>query len=100
MLNIFFFILIGLLLGLVLISFNLQRIMELFIVNVCLFFEAKSMKMLVLKNLSAHRPANKMTSIIFSLTLGCIIFVIVDSQLNLKLAVAGNYGDIDWAVDT
>ena len=98
MLNIFFFILIGMLLGLVLISFNLQKLMELFIVQVFLFFESKSMKLLILKNMSAHRQANKMTSIIYSLTLGCIIFVIVDSQLNLRLLTAGNYGEINYGI--
>jgi hypothetical protein len=35
------------------------------------------MKILVLKNLSAHRESNKLTSIIYSLTLGCIIFIVM-----------------------
>jgi len=39
------------------------------------------MKILIGKNLSAHRETNKMTSIIFSLTLGCIIFIVVASNL-------------------
>ena len=46
-----------------------------------LFFEQSSMKLLVLKNLTAHKLRNKMTSIIFSLAIGFIIFVIVTYNL-------------------
>jgi len=55
--------------------------MELLIVHTLLFFERQSMKILITKNLSAHRESNKMTSIIYSLTLGCIIFIIVAANL-------------------
>jgi len=81
MLSIFFSILLGMILGLTLIAFNLQRIVELVFIQLLLFFEIKSMKILIGKNLSAHRETNKMTSIIFSLTLGCIIFIVVASNL-------------------
>jgi FtsH-binding integral membrane protein len=81
LLEIFFLILMGMILGLALISLNLQRIIEVIIVNILLFFETKSMKLLILKNLSAHRDSNKMTSIIYSLTLGSIIFIVVASSL-------------------
>jgi hypothetical protein len=40
-----------------------------------LFFESKSIKLVVVKNLIAHRDRNRMTSIMFSLTLGFIIFL-------------------------
>lgn len=43
------------------------------------------MKILVLKNLAAHRESNKMTSIIYSLTLGSIIFIVVAANLQLSL---------------
>jgi FtsH-binding integral membrane protein len=85
LLEIFFLILIGMILGLTLISFNLQRSVELTLVNVFLFLETQSMKLLILKNLSAHRESNRLTSIIYSLTLGCIIFVIVASNLQISL---------------
>ena len=42
------------------------------------------MKQMVLKNLTAHRMRNKMTSIIYSIALGFIIFLIVSYQLQLK----------------
>jgi hypothetical protein len=85
LLEIFFLILLGMILGLTLISFNLQRLVENVIVNILLFYERKSMKILVLKNLCAHRESNKMTSIIYSLTLGSIIFIIVASNLQIQL---------------
>jgi FtsH-binding integral membrane protein len=56
---------------------------ELFFVYTMLFFETKSMKLLIIKNLTAHREANKLTSIIYSLTLGCIIFIIVAANLQI-----------------
>ena len=83
MLEIFFRILLGMIFGLTLIAFNLQRIVELILVNLLLFFEKKSMKLLITKNLSAHRESNKMTSLIYSLTLGCIIFIIVAANLQI-----------------
>lgn len=81
LLEIFFLILVGMIFGLTLIALNLQRLLELAVVHTFLFLERKSMKMLILKNLSAHREANKLTSIIYSLTLGCIIFIIVAANL-------------------
>lgn len=85
MLSIFFCLLIGMIIGLTLIAFNLQRSLELLLVNTLLFFERKSMKLLIVKNLSAHREANKLTSLIYSLTLGSIIFVLVVSGLEISL---------------
>ena len=83
MLEMFFGILLGMILGLTLIASNLQRIVELILVHTLLFFERKSMKLLITKNFSAHRESNKMTSLIYSLTLGCIIFIIVAANLQI-----------------
>ena len=83
-LRIFFFILIGMLCGLSLLAFNLQRFLELFLTYAFLFFEKASMKQMVSKNLQAHRARNKMTSIIYSIALGSIIFVIVSFNLQIK----------------
>ena len=44
--------------------------------------------MLILKNLTAHKLRNKMTSIIYSLALGFIIFLIVSYNLQLQTAIA------------
>jgi hypothetical protein len=83
-LEIFFFILLGMILGLTLVALNLQRMAELILVYIFLFFERQSMKMMILKNLIAHRESNKLTAIIFSLTLGSIIFVVVAANLQIQ----------------
>ena len=72
--------------------------METIIVYIVLFFERQSMKLLVLKNLAAHRKSNKMTTIIYSLTLGCIIFIVVASQVQLDILSTGNLGEINYSI--
>lgn len=52
------FILVGLLFALVLLAFNIQPMMERFLSKVFLFFEIKSMRVMAVKNLSAHRNRN------------------------------------------
>ena len=81
MLRIFFFILMGMLLGLVLLAMNAQRILEVILTYLCLFWEKKSMRKLVLNNLMAHKMRNRLTAIIYSLALGFIIFLIVTYKL-------------------
>jgi hypothetical protein len=76
-LRIFFFILLGMLLGLCLLAINFQRILEVALVYICLFYETTSMRKLVLKNLTAHKTRNKLTALIYALSLGFIIFLIV-----------------------
>lgn len=83
-LKIFFFILVGMLLGLSLLSFNLQRFIEIMLVYVFFWWEKQSMRNMVLKNLTAHKLRNKLTSIIYSLALGFIIFLIVSYNLQIK----------------
>jgi len=85
-LRIFLLILMGMLLGLTLLSFNLVRLLEIAIVHVFLVFEPRSTKKLILKNLEAHKMRNKMTSLIFALALGFIIFLVVSYNLQLQSA--------------
>lgn len=67
--------------------------------NVTLFWEKRSMRELLRKNLIAHRGRNKLTSIIYSLTLGCIIFLLVTATLELSEITAINtLGDADIVV--
>jgi len=82
--EIFFLILIGLILGLALLSANLRGILEFIITYLLLFWERKSMRALVRKNLMAHKHTNKLTSIIYALTLGCIIFLCVALNLVIR----------------
>lgn len=73
----------GMLFGLSMLAFNLQRFFEIILTHVFLFFESKSMKKMVKKNLAAHRMRNKMTSLIYSIALGFIIFLLVSFKLQM-----------------
>ena len=44
------------------------------------------MRALIKKNLVAHKHTNKLTSIIYALTLGCVIFLCVALNLVIKTA--------------
>ena len=89
-LQIFFFILVGLILGLTLLTANLRGFIEKFIVYLLLFWEKKSMRSLLKKNLMAHKQTNKLTSIIYALTLGTVVFLCV--ALNLLIGFVDNAG--------
>ena len=80
-LSIFFMILFGMILGLTLFASNLQGILEVVFVHLFFFWEKKAMRSLLRKNLGAHKPRNYLTSIIYALTLGCIIFLLVTASL-------------------
>jgi len=81
LLSIFFFILLGMIFGLSLLATNIQPVFEVFAVKILLFWEKTSMKQLILKNLISHRVSNKQTSIIYSLTVGSVIFLFVALSL-------------------
>jgi len=70
-------------LGLTLLSANLRKPLETLMVYVLFFWERKSMRALLKKNLIAHKRTNKLTSIIYALSLGCIIFLIVALHLEI-----------------
>jgi hypothetical protein len=76
-LEVFFFILLGLLLGLTLLAINLQRLLETLITHILLIFERASMKKMILNNLKAHSLRNKLTSTIFSMALAFNLFIMV-----------------------
>ena len=80
LLDIFFLILLGMILGLTLLAVNLRGFLEKILVYVLLFWERKSMRRLLRKNLAAHRSHNYLTSIIYSLTLGCVIFLLCSAN--------------------
>lgn len=82
-LQIFFAILVGMLYGLSLLAFNLERFMEIIFVYLFLFWEKSSMRQMIFKNLTAHKMRNKMTSIIFSISIGFIIFLVVMYKLQI-----------------
>ena len=83
-LEIFFMVLGALILGLTLLAANLRGFFETLVVYILFFWERKSMRALLKKNLMAHKATNKLTSIIYALTLGCVIFLCVALNLVLK----------------
>lgn len=56
--QIIIFIIIGLLFALTLLAFNIQSTVEWFLTHIFLFFEIKSTRSMVIKNLSSHRRRN------------------------------------------
>ena len=83
-LDVFFIILFALILGLTLFVANLRGFIEIIMTYLLFFWERKSMRALIKKNLVAHKHTNKLTSIIYALTLGCVIFLCVALNLVIK----------------
>lgn len=94
-LQIFFAILVSMILGLTLLTANLRGPIETFMVYLMFFWERKSMRSLLKKNLMAHKNTNKLTSIIYALTLGCVIFLVVSLNLVLESITS-----LDWEQGT
>ena len=86
-LTIFFILLLGMLLGLVIISINLQPALEQLLLLLLLFWEKKSMRSVLKKNMISHRQKNKLTAIIYALSLGSIIFLLTAANLQINLIV-------------
>ena len=80
-LQVFFFILLGYLLGLILFAANAQRLMERLILKVFLFWEKPSMTLLIKNNLKTHSVKNKLTTTVFTMALGFLIFLMVQYRL-------------------
>jgi len=108
LLNLFFILLMSMLLGLVLLSLNVEHVLEVVLVEMFLFWERVAVKQVVLKNLVAHRQRNRKTTIMFALALGFIIFIMVsyssvlDSIAYAKQSSGGTYLKVRnqaWAGD-
>ena len=79
--TIFFGILFGMIMALGLLSINLMPFINSAVAQIALVFERRGTKLLVTKNLVAHRERNQMTSIIISLSLGFVIFLNIVGQI-------------------
>eukprot|EP00033_Pygsuia_biforma_P002404 GCRY01002662.1.p1 GENE.GCRY01002662.1~~GCRY01002662.1.p1 ORF type:complete len:716 (-),score=198.86 GCRY01002662.1:316-2358(-) len=84
MLQLFFLLLLAMLTGLVLLSINIQHILERLAVAVFLCFDTAAIRRVVVKNLVVHRVRNRKTSIMYSLSLGFIIFISVSFRLQIQ----------------
>ena len=82
-LSIFLLIMLGMMFGLTMFVTNVQGILEVILVYALLFWETPIMRTLLRKNLSSHKHRNFLTSIIYALTLGCIIFLLVSANLQV-----------------
>ena len=83
-LKIFFFILLGMLFGLTVLAANLQGVIGSILTQLFLFWESSSTRNILAKNIITHRQRNQLTSNIYALTLGCIIFLIVSAQYQVE----------------
>ncbi|EFC50030.1 FtsX domain-containing protein [Naegleria gruberi] len=84
LLTMFFAVLLGMLLGLVVLALNLENMIETFFTTILLFWESVAIRQLILKNLIAHRLRNRKTTIMYAMSLGFVIFVAI--AFNLQLA--------------
>lgn len=100
LLIIFFIILQGLLVGLILLSYSFQYLFERLVAHITLFWADKTDFTLTLKNLSAHRFKNRRSSILYALSVSFIIFVSVGLDIQVQtvyneiLKWHGSYVDI------
>ena len=73
--SIFMVILFGMIFALAILSNNFMSFTNKLTANILMIFEKTSTKLLVLKNLIAHRDRNGATALMFSLILAFIIFL-------------------------
>jgi len=86
-LSILFAVLLCMLFGMIMLSMNLQPMIEqivLFIVFFIFFWEKKGINIITRKNLLSHKLKNKKTAIMFAMSITCIIFLqsVSDVELN------------------
>ena len=84
LLIIFFAILEGLLVGLILLSFSVQYLLERLVAYICLFWVDATDFLLTMKNLSSHRFRNRRTALLYALSVSFIVFVSVGLQIQLQ----------------
>lgn len=79
--SIFFSLLMAILLGLVIIGLNLQRVAESLVLYAGFFWLPSSMRQLVQKNLISHKLRNRKTFLMYSLSIAFIVFIYVTFAL-------------------
>lgn len=84
--NIFLWILIGMLAGLVGMALNLQTMFEQITVYMWFFWERPFMRQLTLKNLVGHRMRNRKTMIMYALSISFIVLIAVAAEMELQSA--------------
>jgi hypothetical protein len=69
LLNLFFFLLLGMILGMIMLSLNVENLLQQFLVIVFFFWERTAITSILLKNLVAHRVRNRKTTVMYALSL-------------------------------
>jgi hypothetical protein len=77
MMTLFFVFLEGLLVGLVILSYSFEYLLEDIMAKVLLFWTNHTDLSLTVKNLSCHRLSNRKTSLIYALAVSFIIMIAV-----------------------
>ncbi len=99
MMTLFFIFLEGLLVGLIILSYSFEYLLENIMAKVLLFWTNYTDRSLTIKNLSCHRMSNRKTSVIYALAVSFIIMIAIGFELQIE-AVRNDYlsmmgGDID-----
>eukprot|EP00916_Digyalum_oweni_P025441 GHVL01041905.1.p1 GENE.GHVL01041905.1~~GHVL01041905.1.p1 ORF type:complete len:969 (-),score=130.10 GHVL01041905.1:1082-3988(-) len=81
---IFLIIIISFLIGLVFLSLNIEPFLEYAFVYLLYFWESCAIRNLVLNNLAAHRRRNQKTTVMYSISLGFIIFLMTSYDLQVQ----------------
>ncbi|CAI2376394.1 unnamed protein product [Moneuplotes crassus] len=96
-LAVFFLILGGFLVGVVLVAMNFQHIIEVAITLSLFWLERTCIRTLILKNLIAHRIRNASTTLVYALSLSFLILCVVSYSLqvqNITLVKTKDWGEI------
>jgi ABC-type lipoprotein release transport system permease subunit len=75
LLNLFVLLLVGMLLGMVLLSLNVSYLLERAVLFVFFFWDSDAVVEVAIKNMGAHRPRNRKTAVLYSLSLAFIVFI-------------------------
>uniref|UniRef100_A0A0G4G8H5 ABC3 transporter permease C-terminal domain-containing protein n=1 Tax=Chromera velia CCMP2878 TaxID=1169474 RepID=A0A0G4G8H5_9ALVE len=95
---VFMVVLMGLIVGLVMLSLNLSQLAERAVVFCTLWWERPVVRRLVLMSLSAHRMRNRKTAIMYNLSLAVVIFLFtflsIETQISLSRSLRNMGGRI------
>jgi len=81
LLYIFVGILVGFMLGVAMLSLNLQHVTEMSLIHLLLFWRGRVTRSLVRQNLIAHRARNRRTTLLYAVSISFIVFVSVSWSL-------------------
>ena len=82
--QVYFVILVAMIIGTILFVTNFIMPIERFIGSMLFCCERKDMKILLKKNLVANKQKKKCFSIIYSIIIGCIFFLLITVKLGIK----------------